>query len=527
MSIKLRDVTARYAVLEIDDGGDYYTKEPYFIQIGGKERISTNKSLNYISGLKPETEYVIRLENEKGDLVEGVRFTTKKESITLNIKSLGAFGDGVHDDTVFIQAAIMACPADGRVLIPAGKYCISNVFLRSSLNLEIQKDAELISARDRNLHPYYPGELQTYDESDEYYLGTWEGNPRPMFAGVICGLGVENVNIYGEGIVNGNATKEDWWFEPKKMRKAYRPRTVFLKDCRNVTIAGITVMNSPSWTIHPFYSEGIRLFALNLINPKDSPNTDGIDPESCRDVEISGVRFSLGDDCIAVKSGKIFMARKCGRPSEKIVISRCLMEDGHGAVTLGSEIAGGVKDLLVKDCFFKNTDRGLRIKTRRGRGKDSVLDGIVFENIRMEKVKTPFTVNSFYFCDPDGKTEYVQSREAFPVDDNTPKIGRLYFKNIEARDCSVAAMYCDGLPEEKIEEIRLEDIRISFDENADKPDVPIMSSGVIPCCRKGIYARNVKKFEMINVQIEGCEGEEAIFEQVDELIGNQVPGERE
>lgn len=126
------------------------------------------------------------------------------------------------------------------------------------------------------------------------------------------------------------------------------------------------------------------------------------------------MKFSLGDDCIAVKSGKIYMGKKYKTPSENIHIRQCLMENGHGAVTVGSEMAGGVKNLVVEECRFYDTDRGLRIKTRRGRGKDAVLDQIIFRKIDMDQVMTPFVINCFYFCDPDGKTEFVQSREKMP-----------------------------------------------------------------------------------------------------------------
>lgn len=104
------------------------------------------------------------------------------------------------------------------------------------------------------------------------------------------------------------------------------------------------------------------------------------------------------------------------------------MENGHGAVTLGSEMAGGVVNLTVEDCIFRHTDRGLRIKTRRGRGKDAILSNIIFRNLTLDHVMTPLVVNCFYFCDPDGKTTYVQSRDVYPVDDRTPQVKKWYLK---------------------------------------------------------------------------------------------------
>ncbi|MBO5523254.1 MAG: glycoside hydrolase family 28 protein, partial [Roseburia sp.] len=404
-----------------------------------------------------------------------------------------------------------------RVLVPKGTYRITSLFLKSGLNLELAEGAELKAETDRNAYPKFPALIESYDETDEYNLGTWEGNPLPMFAGIITGISVENVRIYGKGTINGNASKENWWHNPKVMVGAFRPRLFFISHCKNVTLQGVKFCNSPSWTLHPYFSDDLKFYNLTVENPSDSPNTDGLDPESCKNVEIAGIRFSLGDDCIAVKSGKIYMGRKHKTPSENLHIRQCLMENGHGAVTVGSEMAGGVKNLIVEECLFRHTDRGLRIKTRRGRGKDAVLDNIAFKKINMDHVMTPFVVNSFYFCDPDGKTEYVQSREAMPVDDRTPEIKRLDFEDIDAKNCHVAAAHFDGLPEQKIEEIIMKNVSVTYAGNP-KCDVPAMSAGVEPCSRKGIFANNVKKLVLENVSINGQEGEEMTLLGVDEII---------
>ncbi len=279
-------------------------------------------------------------------------------------------------------------------------------------------------------------------------------------------------------------------------------------------------MNSPSWTLHPFFSDDLRFIGVTVKNPADSPNTDGLDPESCKNVEILGVRFSLGDDCIAVKSGKIYMGKKYKTPCENLNIRQCLMENGHGAVTVGSEMAGGVIHMNVEDCLFRHTDRGLRIKTRRGRGKDAVLDGITFRNLTLDHVMTPLVVNSFYFCDPDGKTEYVQSREPYPVDDRTPSIKRLGFENMECTNCHVAAAFFDGLPEQKIEEIVMKNITVTYAADA-KCDVPAMSEGVEKSAKRGMFARNIANLHLENVKIEGQSGEALELIGVDNLT--QIP----
>ena len=142
------------------------------------------------------------------------------------------------------------------------------------------------------------------------------------------------------------------------------------------------------------------------------------------------------------------------------------MQDGHGAVTVGSEIAAGVDDIHISKCRFSNTDRGLRVKTRRGRGKDSVLKGIVFEDLELEGVKAPFVVNSFYFCDPDGRTEYVGTKEALPVDERTPKIESIEFRNIVCRNAHYCGTYIYGLPEQKIERLVFDNVSITYAKEA-------------------------------------------------------------
>lgn len=517
MEIKLLTVSARSATFEIADGGLYYTTEGYQVYLNGKLVKEATTVVTSIFGLKPQTSYELSIRKVNGEEVGKTTFETAYEFVTLNVKDFGAKGDGVSDDTKFIQAAILSCPKDSRVLIPAGTYKITSLFLKSNLNLELAKGAELLAITERYEYPMFPALIESYDETDEYNLGTWEGNPLPMFAAIITGIDVENVLIYGEGTINGNASRENWWHNPKVMVGAYRPRLFFINHCNKVTLQGVTCCNSPSWTLHPYFSNDLKFYNVQVLNPSDSPNTDGLDPESCKNVEIAGVKFSLGDDCIAVKAGKIYMGKKHKTPSENIMIRQCLMENGHGAVTIGSEMAGGVINLTVEDCLFSHTDRGLRIKTRRGRGEDAIVDNVIFKNIKMDHVMTPFVANSFYFCDPDGKTPYVQSRELMPVDDRTPYIKRLIFKDIDAKNCHVAAAHFDGLPEQKIDEIVMENVTVTYTENP-TCDVPAMSEGVEACTLKGIFASNVKKLTLKNVNIIGQDGEKVVLVGVDEVV---------
>lgn len=515
MEIKVIFRTARCITVEICDGSIYESAEEKEIYVNGRFYELTRKAVASIYGLKPDREYAIRV--KMGETTEEIRVRTLKEFVTLNVKDFGAKGDGLQDDTPFIQAAVLSCPKESRVLIPEGTYKITSLFLKSDLRVELAEGAVLSAETDRSKFPVLRGLIESYDEKAEYNLGTWEGNPIDCFSSIITGIYVKNVEIYGLGVIDGNASVSNWWHDPKTKKVAFRPRMIFLNHCENVTIQGIQVQNSPSWNIHPYFSNHLKFVDISVLNPKDSPNTDGLDPESCHDVEIVGVYFSVGDDCIAVKSGKIYMGSKYKTPSENILIHQCCMRDGHGSITIGSEMAGGVKNLTVKNCLFLNTDRGLRIKTRRGRGKDAVIDRILFENIRMDQVMTPFVINSFYYCDPDGHSSYVASREALPVDDGTPCIKTLEFSDIKASNCHVAAAYLYGLPEQKIERVEMRRVQIGYAENALSGE-PAMLDGIKPVSRMGIFAGNIETLVLEDVEIEGQKGEKIITENIEHLV---------
>ena len=495
---------------------DIYTTKPYNVYLDDK-LIIENKNTNIFSvfNLEQDTKYDLKVfqENEEAS----IEVKTEKESVTINVKKFGAKGDGKSIDTNYIQAAILACPDGGRVLFPEGNYYTGPLFLRSNITIEISKNAKLIGDIDRNHYPILPGVMFTSDEKDEYNLGSWEGNPLDTFASIITGINVKNVNIIGEGTIDGNASNSDWWVDVRTKRIAWRPRGVFLNHCDGITLQGLTVCNTPSWNLHPYFSENLKFIDLSIINPKNSPNTDGCDPESCNNVDILGVNFSVGDDCIAIKSGKIYMGRKYKKPSQNFNIRNCSMNFGHGAIVLGSEMSGGIKDITVSQCLFNQTDRGLRIKTRRGRGKDAIIDGIVFENIQMDDVLTPLVINMFYFCDPDGHTEYVYSKEKLPVDERTPYLGRFEFKNIDCKNVNVAAGTFFGLPEQPIKSILVENVKFHYSNNP-KEGVPAMMDGLNPMKGKGLIFSYVDKVTVKNIVFDGLKDKEYELNEVREFI---------
>jgi polygalacturonase len=515
VELKLLWKGMRTAVVRLSGAGLYYADKPYELVLSDGQRIKTDTVVTSVYGLAPGQAYEITALQD-GETVGKAAFVTEKESVTLNVRDFGAFGDGKHDDTAAIQCAIMAGRKRSRVLVPRGVFCVSSIFLKSHLHLYLEKGAVIKGIPDRERCPILPGTIPTTDGLDEKNFGTWEGNPLDCFAGIITGLHVSDVTISGQGTIDGGAGKNTWWKDVRTRNVAWRPRLIFLEDCSRIVFQGITLTNSPSWTLHPYFSRDLQFLNLNIRNPADSPNTDGLDPESCSRVSVIGTQISVGDDCIAIKSGKIYQALKYQTPTSDMRVENCFMRDGHGAVTVGSEIAAGVRNIRVKNCEFSNTDRGLRVKTRRGRGALSVLTDIRFENIRMDGVKTPFVVNSFYYCDPDGHSDYVGTKRALPVDERTPSIGKLIFRNIRACGCEYAAAWIAGLPEKKIEDLVFEQVYVSFAPDAGSGQ-PAMMEGCGQMRDAGFIIRGVKNLTMRGVSVSGCTGDPLVTDDVDSL----------
>jgi polygalacturonase len=210
------------------------------------------------------------------------------------------------------------------------------------------------------------------------------------------------------------------------------------------------------------------------------------------------------------------MGRKYKKPSENFIIRNCSFNFGHGAIVLGSEMSGGIKNINVSRCFFNSTDRGLRIKTRRGRGKDAIIDGITFQDIKMDNVLSPLVMNMFYFCDPDGHTEYVYSKEKLPVDDRTPYLGKFVFKNIECDNVNACAGCFYGLPEQPIKSITIDNVSFKYAKNP-KASRPAMMDGLEEMTGRGIIAAYVDEINLKNVSFEGLKNEKFEFSNVNKI----------
>ena len=519
--MELLYVSSRSASVLLDPEGQYEAREKRTLSLDGEELGEEYRSVTSLFDLEPDTAYTLEAWTDKGE-TELLSFRTKAETCLLDVKDFGAKGDGKTEDTAMLQAAILCCPEGGTVRIPPGDYVTGPLFLKSHMTLEIADGAALRLLTDRTRFPVLPGETPADNPQGEVLLGMFEGCRTDGFAGALNGIDLEGAAVIGEGVIDGRAGEGDWWINPKERRIACRGNLFYTQRCKDITVQGVTFMNSPSWNIHPAFSEGLDFIDIKVRAPWDSPNTDGFDPESCRRVRLLGAEISVGDDCIAIKSGKIDLGRKYKTPCEDIEIGWCALLDGHGGVTVGSEMAGGVKRVNAHHCYMKGNDRALRIKTRRDRGKDGVVDGISFRDVRMEDVKMPLVVNSFYFCDADGKSDRVQSRDQQPVDETTPEIGTVAFERVTAVGCKACAAYAMGLPEKPMKELIIRDSLFSFDPEAE-PLVPAMALNVEACCRRGVIAKYLDRLVIHNVRMDGFDGEPLETTEVREIVTD--PGE--
>ena len=504
------------ACLELVNDLPYYASGTYKVFVNDAFLFDNNTNVFSLYDLIPDQEYHVEVKGMESGFEESLQIHTKKDTFSCSVFRFGARGDGITDDTDSIQMAIDFLPENGKLVFESGVYLTRPLSLKSHITLELKKGAVLRGWADRNCYPVIPGEVIDDQTGESKIYSAFEGVSHDAYKSLITAVNASDICITGEGTIDGNAQNTDFWtswrtFEPS------RPRLLSFVNCSDIILHGFTGCNSPAWNLHPFHCRNVSILNVSVKAPKDSPNTDAIDPEACAGVDIIGCRLSVGDDCIAIKSGKIELARRFSWPASDHTVRNCLMEDGHGAVTLGSESAMGIRNLDVRQCFFKKTDRGLRIKTRRGRGKDSNITDVVFDNIRMESVLTPIVINMWYnCCDPDRYTEYVWSREHLPVDDRTPHLGDFRFTNMDCVNSQVAACYIDGLPEMPIDSVTFENIRVTFDPEA-KEGVPAMQNFAKKRCRLGFYLDNVKKIRLNHVMIQNAIGDPVVTDHCDDL----------
>jgi polygalacturonase len=316
------------------------------------------------------------------------------------------------EDYGSINQAIEACNAagGGRVVVPSGEFTTGPIRLRSRVNLHLSEGAVLKFSTDPA--DYLP-----------VVFTRWEGTELMNYSPFVYALDQEDIAITGGGTLDGQADASHWWnwtrqaAGPRRMLMDHgangtpvservfgegsflRPNFVQPYRCRNVLIEGVTIRNSPMWEIHPVLSTNVIVRGVTI--DSHGPNNDGCNPESCRDVLIEQCYFDTGDDCIALKSGRNNDGRRVGAPVENVVIRDCSMRDGHGGVTIGSEISGGARNIFAERCRMDSPqlDRALRIKTNSVRG--GVIEHVFMRDVTIGEVREAVVAVNFFYEEGD------------------------------------------------------------------------------------------------------------------------------
>lgn len=385
------------------------------------------------------------------------------QTIWTNVVEYGADRTGSAKCTHLINHLIdsLADEGGGTLFFPAGTFLTGPVIMRSNITLYIDAGST----------------IKFSDDFDDYLpmvQSRWEDVRVKNFKSQIYAYKCENIAIRGDGhlegqgkkwwdfmqYVNSNRENQSRWQDVFKKENAdllvrnqyirsknnfLRPPMITTYECKNVLIEGVSISNPPFWTIMPAFSENITITGVTIENPGNSPNTDGIDPSSCKNVHISNCHISVGDDCIVIKSGRDEDGREANSPTENVTITNCTMLRGHGGVVIGSEMSGGVKRVAISNCVFDGTDIGIRIKTMRGRG--GVVEDIFVTNVIMNNI-----VNEGILL-----TLRYQRTEPEPLSERTPAIKNIHLSGINITGAQrPVAIY--GLEEKDITQVSLSDI---------------------------------------------------------------------
>ncbi|MAE67698.1 MAG: endopolygalacturonase [Phycisphaeraceae bacterium] len=445
-----------------------------------------------------------------------------------NILDFGAVPDGRTRCTAAIRRAIECCKAagGGTVLVPAGRFLTGPIVLASDITLHVDAGAHVLFSTDLD---DYPTVLQ--------HRG---GGHCHGFSPCVFAENASNVAVVGRGILDGQG--RPWWklvmdrIENRPVDPAVRARIdafqradremnlpggtggfnrpILLQfvACTNVLVQGVTLTNSPTWTLHPLFCENVTVHAITLINPFDAPNTDGVNPDSCRNVRISDCLIDTGDDCVTLKSG---VGRGDHRPCENIAVTNCSMVHGHGGVVIGSEMSGGVRNVVVSNCIFDETYRGVRIKSRRGRG--GAVEDIRVSNIIMRRVVCPLVINLFYSCGGEPDDPYLYGTDAKPVDERTPTVRRIHLSGITATDFRGAAAFICGLPERPVEGVTFSDMRMTADPEETEGGCPACFHGMDNMIGRGFNCTHLADAVFRNVHVSALDGPAFNFDAVSEV----------
>lgn len=408
---------------------------------------------------------------------------------TYNVLDYGARNDGSALATDAFRSAIQAAKAagGGTVYVPAGQYISGPIELVSNLVLNLEAGATV----------RFPAMKLPFTR------GRWQGIEAITPVPLVGGRNLENVSIVGRGVLTthqpdwikimGNPSTGPTWLhlleilelkkpipeeEYLKAAPELLPMFVSLMGSKNVLIQGIHIVGSAMWPIQLVYDDNAVVSGI-MIETFGGHDTGGIYVDSSRNVRISDCYIDTGDDGIVIKSGKDADGRRVNRPAENISITNCTVHRAHGAVTIGSEISGWVRNLVASNITCDGTQMGVRIKTRRGRGGG--VEDVRFDNWTMENVARGINVSAFYVMAPENKSTPPEE----PVSERTSILRNIAMSHITMNH-SRLAIDIEGIPEMPIDGLRISD--------------------VVASAEIGMKAFNTKAMELHNVQLNAKTG---------------------
>ena len=453
---------------------------------------------------------IVHKTDKVNDLYSGIEFQmprVQEPIIPANTVSITDFGAQTGGQFLCTQAFADAISAvskkgGGRVIVPRGIWLTGPITLISNLEIHTETGSLIVFSTDKSLYPLVETNFEGFD--------TWR------CTSPVNGRNLENIAITGQGIIDGSGeawrsvkreklTESQWkklvatgglvsengktWYpsqqfingekvaemnvprnlktkaEFEQIRDFLRPVMISLISCKKVLIDGPTFQNSPAWCIHPLMCEDFTMRNTTVRNPWFSQNGDGIDIESCKNSIIHDSNFDVGDDAICIKSGKDKEGRDRGKPNENLIVKNCIVYHGHGGVTVGSEMSGGVRNLHVSNCTFMGTDVGLRFKSNRGRG--GVVENIYISDIEMINIPTQAISFNLYYSGRSASEDIEAGdnssvEKLLPVTEETPQFKNIFIHDVNCKG-ALQGIFLQGLPEMMLENIQLENIRMEAD----------------------------------------------------------------
>ena len=504
-------------------------------------------------GVHYEYEYLYKALPFEMPKVQRPVFPDNQVSIT----DFGGNGDGIALNTEAFAKAMetLAQKGGGTLNVPFGVWFTGPIVFQSNINLRLEEGALILFSPDFDLYPL----VET----------SFEGLNTRRCQSPISGRNLENIAITGKGTINGSGhawrplkkskvnsnqwkekiasggvVKDDnYWFpsagslhgleisdmnvprniqseeEWNEVRDFLRPVMLSFIECKNILLEGVLLENSPAWNVHPLMCENVILDKVFIRNPSYAQNGDGLDLESCKNTIIVDCLFDVGDDGICIKSGKDKDGRDRGIPTENVIVDNCKVFQGHGGFVVGSEMSGGVRNILVNNCQFLGTDVGLRFKSTRGRG--GIVENIYINHVSMFDIVTESFLFDLYY---GGKSasEALEDGDTTPVEttipavtEETPSFRNIYVDHLVSRNAR-RAMFFNGLPEMKITNINVSNTYISARYGAEiveSDGVKFRNVTVIPEEGPALSLKKVKNFEKENFSHPGKEEEMIVVQE--------------